>query len=302
MVLLASIGFSFGFVLQRGGLELSGFQSPSQSAGASRPVPSATTAAVAASHAAFGPGVSISPLPAATEIATAGPTATPPPPTPGPTVAPTPGHSPSPTPGPSLSPSPVPTPSASAVATPVATPAVTTGRADAAAHGDAPTHERPVRRDHQVPRAERLLDLHVRTGDNLFSIAHWFGVSLDRDLDAMNPWARTRGIHPGNDLLIRRRPADGAPPSRPRDARATAREHPDCSDPARARTSRSPRATAGDVTSAVTRGVSNGIATAEDLAPPSRRRDTAGDVTSAETGAASSGHRYGEPAGGDRTH
>ncbi len=204
VVLLASIGFSFGFVLQRGGLELSGFQSPSQSAGASRPVPSATTAAVAASHAAFGPGVSISPLPAATEIATAGPTATPPPPTPGPTVAPTPGHSPSPTPGPSLSPSPVPTPSASAVATPVATPAVT----------PAPTPE-PTPRRTATPRptSDRFAVITrcpgrsdcwiytVRTGDNLFSIAHWFGVSLDR-IYAMNPWARTRGIHPGNDLLI----------------------------------------------------------------------------------------------------
>ena len=203
VVLLASIGFSFGFVLQRGGLELSGFQSLSQSAGASRPVP--TTAAVTtASHAAFGPGVSISPLPAATEIATAGPTATPPPPTPGPTVAPTPGHSPSPTPGPSPSPSPVPTPSASAIATPVASPAVT----------PAPTPE-PTPRRTATPRptSDRFAVITrcpgrsdcwiytVRTGDNLFSIAHWFGVSLDR-IYAMNPWARTRGIHPGNDLLI----------------------------------------------------------------------------------------------------
>ena len=202
VVLLASIGFSFGFVLQRGGLELSGFQLPSQSTGSSRPAPSATTAAVAASHAAFGPGVSISPLPAATEIATAGPTATPAPPTPGPTVAPTPGHSPSPTPGPSHSPSPMPTSSTSAIATPVASPAVTPADAETPRRTATP---RPTSdRFAVITRCPGRSDCWVytiRTGDNLFSIAHWFGVSLDR-IYAMNPWARTRGIQAGNDLLI----------------------------------------------------------------------------------------------------
>jgi hypothetical protein len=41
----------------------------------------------------------------------------------------------------------------------------------------------------------------IRAGDNLFSIAHWFGVSLDR-IYAMNPWTRSQGIRAGQELLI----------------------------------------------------------------------------------------------------
>ena len=241
VVLLASIGFSFGFVLQRGGLELSGFQSLSQSAGASRPVP--TTAAVTtASQAAFGPGVSISPLPAAdrdrdrrADRHTA--------------AADTRPHR-----------RPNAWPFAEPNAWPFAQPVAGADaerergrdprrdacfhhradtRAHAAAHGDAPTHERPVRRDHQVPRAERLLDLHgPHRGQPVLDRALVRRVAgpdpCDEPVgeDAGHP-PRQRPADPDADPLTAPRRRDPATPRHPC-------EHPDCSDPARARTSRSP--------------------------------------------------------------
>ena len=255
VVLLASIGFSFGFVLQRGGLELSGFQSLSQSAGASRPVP--TTAAVTtASQAAFGPGVSISPPPGrhrdrdrrADRHTAAADTR------------------------PHRRPNawPFAEPNAWPFAQPVAgadaerergrDPRRDAGfhhradtRAHAAAHGDAPTHERPVPVITRCPGRSDCWSYTVRTGDNLFSIAHWFGVSLDR-IHAMNPWARTRGIHPGNDLLY----SDADPLTAPRRRDPAIPRHPastpDCWIPPEPARHAAHRATAGDVTSAVTRG------------------------------------------------
>jgi LysM repeat protein len=41
----------------------------------------------------------------------------------------------------------------------------------------------------------------VRSGDNLFSIANWFGVSLER-IEAMNPWVKDTGLRAGQDLKI----------------------------------------------------------------------------------------------------
>ncbi|HEY4752959.1 MAG TPA: LysM domain-containing protein, partial [Candidatus Limnocylindrales bacterium] len=41
----------------------------------------------------------------------------------------------------------------------------------------------------------------VRAGDNLFSIAHWFGVPLS-SIYAMNPTVQRSGIHPGMQLRI----------------------------------------------------------------------------------------------------
>jgi len=41
----------------------------------------------------------------------------------------------------------------------------------------------------------------IRSGDNLFSIARWFGVSLDA-VRVMNPWTETDGIRAGQELQI----------------------------------------------------------------------------------------------------
>jgi len=89
---------------------------------------------------------------------------------------------------------------ATPLATPVATPVVTPEPTPRRTATPRPRSDRfavisrcPGRRDCWIYT--------IRTGDNLFSIAHWFGVSLDR-IYAMNPWARSHGIRPGNDLLI----------------------------------------------------------------------------------------------------
>ena len=41
----------------------------------------------------------------------------------------------------------------------------------------------------------------VRSGDNLFSIAHWFGVRLDT-IQSMNPWTAAIGLRAGEDLRL----------------------------------------------------------------------------------------------------
>jgi LysM repeat protein len=42
----------------------------------------------------------------------------------------------------------------------------------------------------------------IRSGDNLYSIVHWFGVPIDRVL-ALNPWiGAAQTIHTGQKLVI----------------------------------------------------------------------------------------------------
>lgn len=43
----------------------------------------------------------------------------------------------------------------------------------------------------------------VRSGDNLYSIANWFGVPLAR-VYQMNPWLRTTGLRAGQELRLPR--------------------------------------------------------------------------------------------------
>jgi hypothetical protein len=125
------------------------------------PTPSVPVAVVATPTAS----VTASPSPPSTPSQTAVPTAAP---TPVPTAEPTPAATPSPTAGPTVEPK--------------------------------PTSDRyalltrcPGTRDCWIYR--------VRSGDNLYSIAGYFGVSLDR-IYAMNPWVRTTSLRAGQSLRL----------------------------------------------------------------------------------------------------
>jgi LysM repeat protein len=132
-------------------------------AATSAPRPSATALAVA----------STVPTPLATAIPTPAPTA-----------------SPSPTPTPSPTPSPTPTPTAAPTAKPTTKPTA-----------------KPVARSDRYavlracPGTPRCWIYRVRSGDNLYSIANWFGVSLD-SIYARNPWTRTQGLRAGQELRL----------------------------------------------------------------------------------------------------
>lgn len=101
-------------------------------------------------------------------------------PTGSPTGAPTP--SPTPTPSPSLTPS----PTASPTPTPTATPRPTSNRYELLT---------------ACPNTPRCWIYRVRSGDNLFSIANYFGVSLDSIYDR-NPWLRNTGLRQGQELRL----------------------------------------------------------------------------------------------------
>ena len=128
--------------------------------------PSATAVAAAAS-----PAPTVSPASSAAAVATPTPTVTSTPsPSPTPTASPTP--TPSPTPGPTRTPKPSAKPSSSRYALLTA-----------------------------CAGSPRCWVYRVRAGDNLYSIANYFGVKQAR-IYAMNPWLRSSGLRSGQSLRL----------------------------------------------------------------------------------------------------
>ncbi len=168
VVLALSAGVSLGFVLQRGGIDL----------------PSAALSSGGVVAVASGVVGSARP----------GPT----------TAAATPEASPLPT---SLASNPA------SPSSPPATPAVTATPVPAATGSPVPKPTPTSTASGGVPSADRLAVIkpcpgqagcwiyNVRSGDNLWSIAHWFGVPLDT-IYAWNPTVRQVGIQPGTPLKI----------------------------------------------------------------------------------------------------
>ena len=112
--------------------------------------------------------------------------------TPVPTVAPT----PIPTPAPTAMPSPTPSPTPTMTPTPAPTPKPT---AEPTPRPVATSDRYAVLRP--CPDTPRCWIYVVRAGDNLYSIANWFGISLDSIYDR-NPWTRTQGLRAGQELLL----------------------------------------------------------------------------------------------------
>jgi hypothetical protein len=172
LVLVLSAGISFGFVLQRGGIDLPVARttpSATPSASTLAVVPSGIPAATVVPSATPAPSVEPSPSVQPTASASPGPT---PLATPKPTPKPTPGPTPKPTPRPTPKPSPGSIPSASRLA--LLTP---------------------------CPGQAGCYVYVIRTGDALWSIANWFGVPL-ATVKQWNPWVLTAGVHAGNKLKI----------------------------------------------------------------------------------------------------
>jgi hypothetical protein len=167
-MVVVAFAASVSFVVARGGLELTptvGERPPaSLVAGIASPSPSATEAPSAAPAATAEPTT-----PAPTSSPTSAPTATP---------TPTPSPTPAPTPTPEPTPEPTPDPTATAE----------------------PTSERYALLT-PCDDAPRCWIYVVRRGDNLFSIANYFGVSIEAVYDR-NPWARTSSLRAGLELRL----------------------------------------------------------------------------------------------------
>ncbi len=166
LVLVLSAGISFGFVVQRGGIDLpaaAANASPSDLAIAASPTP-----VVATSNPA------LAPTPAASAVPTPAVSASPAPePTPTPTVAPT------------------PSPTTASTATPTTAPTAT----------PRPTSDRYALLTPCTDRADCYIYT-VQRGDNLFSIANYFGVPLDT-IYAWNPaYANGAGLRAGDGIRM----------------------------------------------------------------------------------------------------
>jgi cell division septation protein DedD len=109
--------------------------------------------------------------------------------TPAPTTAPTPIPTATPSLAPTPSPSPTPTPTPRPTAKPTAKPTTR----------PAPTSDRYALL-RPCPGTPRCWIYRVRAGDNIYSIANYFGISQDSIYD-LNPFVRN-GLRPGQDLRL----------------------------------------------------------------------------------------------------
>ena len=103
-----------------------------------------------------------------------------------PSISPGPSGSPTVSPTPTPTASPTPTPTAAPTPKPTATPRPSSDRFAVLT---------------ACPSTPNCWIYVVRSGDNLVSIAHWFGVPLQAVYD-MNPWLRTSGLRAGQHLKI----------------------------------------------------------------------------------------------------
>jgi hypothetical protein len=174
LLLVLSAGISFGFVIQRGGIDLPVVEGA--------PTASAPVAIVATRS-------PVAPTDVPTAAATDAPTATPTDAPPASATA-TPTETPTPTPTAEPTPTPTPQPTSTPAPTPRPTPRPSTGTASRYALLT------------PCPKVRSCYIYTVRAGDNLFSIAHWFGVSL-QSIYAMNPqYANGAHLRAGDPLRM----------------------------------------------------------------------------------------------------
>lgn len=164
LILVLSAGISFGFVVQRGGIAMpvvGGSPAPTSVAVVPTVSPDATIAPVAS----LDPAATAAPVEASASAIVA--------------ESPSPSIEPTPTPAPTSSPTPVPTASPTTAPTPVPT-AAPTGKPAAT-----PTSSR-YKVLTPCPDKKSCYIYTVRSGDNLYSIAKYFGHSLST-IYAWNP-------------------------------------------------------------------------------------------------------------------
>ncbi|HEY4189250.1 MAG TPA: LysM peptidoglycan-binding domain-containing protein [Candidatus Limnocylindrales bacterium] len=191
LVLVLSAGISFGFVVQRGGIELpAGGADPSASAIAVVPPPSDEPQATLVVEPSFEPSEAASVEPSVDAVATPSPADSPSPTAP-PTASPSPSPTLAPTPSPTLAPTAPPTVAPTVAPTPKPTPKPTAK----------PTSDR-YKLLTACPDKPNCWIYRVRSGDNLYSIAHYFGVSQST-LYAWNPrYANGAHLRTGDQIRM----------------------------------------------------------------------------------------------------